>query len=571
MLGDPRDGPRDLAIVVICALLLVLGLTGLGARAVANEAAATDRELAALVEAEAGRQRQRFARDLIAAEGQLRAGKPSGLPYANEIVVPAEEPTVTVQPATPASVEPDVACRALVGELLRARAEARVASRDAVIGKCPTARSSRGRFLVPWLLLERGTGDDLRVWLDAHGDELEATERAALAEELAKSPFVGAVTWLGASSRTTRSQATLSPDGARALRRRTLAAGEIGPLVDGSTFGRFVREPGGQYRGFVVTPATLASAIDAGVLRAPDDLALRLPSDPRANAGVPVTVGGELRLFVTLRSPEIAARRTRESRVLLGLGAGAISALAVGFLALLLRRMRSVRRAAELRTDFVATVSHELRTPAASLQMLAELSAGEGLSPEERVDVGAALVRESRRLSQTVERLLSLRRMLAGKLTITRATVDVNALLDEALLAADLPPSVRRSAEGIRASLDAGALRLAIDNLLANARKHGRPPYVLRAALQGGSLVIDVADHGPVLSPREARRLFEPFERARDKLSEATEGTGIGLALVRGIARAHGGEASYERTDVEEGGDGPPACFRLRIPAGAPS
>jgi signal transduction histidine kinase len=76
----------------------------------------------------------------------------------------------------------------------------------------------------------------------------------------------------------------------------------------------------------------------------------------------------------------------------------------------------------------------------------------------------------------------------------------------------------------------------------------------------GEEVIIDVIDRGPGLDARALERVFLPFERADDRLSRATEGTGVGLALVRGIARAHGGDASV----VSEPGRG--STFTLRFP-----
>jgi signal transduction histidine kinase len=76
----------------------------------------------------------------------------------------------------------------------------------------------------------------------------------------------------------------------------------------------------------------------------------------------------------------------------------------------------------------------------------------------------------------------------------------------------------------------------------------------------GAGAAITVADRGPGLHPRDQKRVFEPFERADDRLSRATEGSGIGLSLVRHVATAHGGSASVESAP------GRGARFTIRIP-----
>ena len=113
------------------------------------------------------------------------------------------------------------------------------------------------------------------------------------------------------------------------------------------------------------------------------------------------------------------------------------------------------------------------------------------------------------------------------------------------------------------ASIDAGELRLAVDNLLANARKYAPEggPYRVRVARERSGVVVSVADRGPGIARADRRRIFEPFERADDRLSRATEGSGIGLSLVRHVARAHGGRAGVSG----EPGEG--ATFWIWIPA----
>ena len=559
MLGAARDGSRDLAVVIAGALLPLVAMVGIGARALRNEALATERELASLVSAEGARLGERMRRDLADASVRLARGERASLAYADDVRLPGRgtdagsDKSLVLSPAPPA-------CSSLTRGLQTGKPEDRPVLRDRLASECPTVRSARGRFLVPWLLLEGGSGGALGAWLGRYGGELESGERLALREALLRAPRPETAAWLAATALSPEDSARLlASEGFASLRRRELAPGEVTTLEEGRLVGRFVKDPDEALVGFVIHGGTLARGIEGGHLGVARDLSVRLAPDPAPGPVAAVSVGGGLQLYVTIASGDVLSRRTRESRLLLGLsGAGAL-VVGAGLLAALFVRIRRARAAGALRTDFVAAVSHELRTPAASLQMLAELSADPDLGAEERAEVAAALVKESRRLSATVERLLALRRLLAEKLRVSRAEVDVATILDAAADDAGLPELSRDYAAPLPFPLDAGALRLAMDNLLANARKHAAPPYVLSARTTAEGLVIEVTDAGPGIAPADRQRIFEPFERAKDRLSEATEGFGIGLTLVRGVARAHGGEASCES-------DARGSRFTLRLP-----
>ncbi|MEQ9318230.1 MAG: HAMP domain-containing sensor histidine kinase, partial [Polyangiaceae bacterium] len=274
---------------------------------------------------------------------------------------------------------------------------------------------------------------------------------------------------------------------------------------------------------------------------------------------------GDLRLTIGHPRPDQLARR---SKLVLGgvaLGAGL---LAVALAALLFSRMRRARQVSALRTDFVAAVSHELRTPIASVRMLAELLAEDRVEPEDRDEVHEALAREAKRLGATVDRLLGFSRMEAGRSRVDRRTTDLCVLVQDAITTFEgrfpeaSPVTRRLPADGLVASVDGEGLSMIVDNLLGNARKYapdGRP-YEVSLRRHDGGVELRVVDHGPGIAKRHQRRVFRPFERADDRLSEATEGSGIGLSLVQHVARAHGGRAWVE-SELGEG-----AAFVVWLP-----
>jgi signal transduction histidine kinase len=225
-------------------------------------------------------------------------------------------------------------------------------------------------------------------------------------------------------------------------------------------------------------------------------------------------------------------------------------------------------------------VSHELRTPIASVRMLAELLEEDRVEVGEVREVHEALAREARRLGETVDRLLGFSRLAAGKLVMARERGDVAAPVRAAIAAfrerhpgAELTEDLAADAT---CEIDAGQIEVVVTNLLENALKYapkGQPYRVaLRAsssraegAPRGGGAVVSVRDAGPGIARKHHRRIFEPFERVDDRLNAATEGSGIGLSLVRQIARAHGGDAWVESAP----GEG--ATFFVRIGASSSS
>ena len=243
---------------------------------------------------------------------------------------------------------------------------------------------------------------------------------------------------------------------------------------------------------------------------------------------------------------------------------GFVSACLVGlvlFAASLFHRARKAQALADLRTDFVAAVSLELRTPLASVRMFAELLEAGDVPEDERAEVEHALAGETRRLHATLDRMLRFGSLARGKLEPQKTKQVLAPILEEAAARAKTAAQVEVD-PALEANVDAGLVGLALDNLLSNAKKYAPEggPYVVRGRADRKWVYVDVVDRGPGIGWRARRLIWKPFERADARLSKATEGTGVGLALVRGIARAHGGDA----TVTSKRGDG--ATFTLRLP-----
>jgi two-component system OmpR family sensor kinase len=225
------------------------------------------------------------------------------------------------------------------------------------------------------------------------------------------------------------------------------------------------------------------------------------------------------------------------------------------------------RKASEDRLRrFLADASHELRTPLTSIRGYAELFRRGARQREE--DLAKSMRRiedESARMGIMVQDLLLLARLDQDR-PLERELVDLAAI------AADAVEDARAMDGGRHITLEAShpvivlgdeaRLRQVAANLMANAIVHTPPgtPVTVRADIEGGDGVLEVADAGPGISPEMAGRAFEPFHRADASRDRSTGGAGLGLAIVAAIAKAHGGEA---RVDATPGGG---ATFRVLIP-----
>ncbi|MEZ4222141.1 MAG: HAMP domain-containing sensor histidine kinase [Polyangiaceae bacterium] len=442
-----------------------------------------------------------------------------------------------------------------------------------LVDDCPDARSESGRLLFPILALDGATkvaAQKLLAWLEARAQSLSGLERDALRDAISRTNKLDAGSKERAlgllarppSRRGDVAQWLTAPEAKRAV---ALLAGETSVVrfEDDGVIGVFRRLDSGLIAGFLVTQDSLSRGSSGFEL--PAELSLATDANGAHSAA---DIGKGLRMIIGLKDPRYVERLTAQSRRWLAASGVAMAVLALAFGALAFARMRETRRLGELRTDFVSAVSHELRTPIASLRMLAELLEQDRVEEGERAEVHAALVEEARRLGDTIDRLLSFSRMTAGRAVLSRReTVMADPVL-ASLQAFELSHpgvDVKRTVDSeLRANVDPDQVRLALDNLLENAFKYAPAgqPYEVVLAARGDEVVISVEDHGPGIAARDQKRIFEPFERADDRLSRATEGSGIGLGLVRHVAKVHGGRAWVE----SEPGRG--ARFLIALPRG---
>ena len=206
---------------------------------------------------------------------------------------------------------------------------------------------------------------------------------------------------------------------------------------------------------------------------------------------------------------------------------------------------------ARLQSDFVSAVSHEFRTPVASVRQLSEILADGRVADEERRHRYYGLLRrESERLQRLVEGLLDFKRMESHAAEYRFETLDPGSLVrlvaEEFALGADARAS-RLSvlvAPGLPAvRCDREAFTRALWNLLDNAAKYTpeASPIAIEVANSDGQVVVRVRDEGPGIPADEQVQIFRKFVRGSAARSSGAKGTGLGLAMVSHIMKAHRG------------------------------
>ncbi len=256
-----------------------------------------------------------------------------------------------------------------------------------------------------------------------------------------------------------------------------------------------------------------------------------------------------------------------------------ILALAATLIAGITATVVYVRRGtslAKLQAQFVQKVSHDLRTPLTSIKMFVETLQEGRLTDREKVDECLdVLSRETDRLTAMVERLLEWARMEAGKRVYELERVPVQRVIDAAIEGAesqvklsglDEVTHIRREIADHLPMIDVDpeAMSEALLNVVSNALRYtpaDKKEIMVRAAKRDRDVVITISDNGPGIPQHEQSRIFEKFYRVVDPALPDVDGTGLGLAMVHHIVRAHRGRVTVQ-SDVGKG-----AAFHIFLPA----
>ena len=273
------------------------------------------------------------------------------------------------------------------------------------------------------------------------------------------------------------------------------------------------------------------------------------------------------------QAPGASPRQAVRRQVMLFTGAlGVLVAVIAAGIVATWRLMRRETEMARLKSDFVANVSHDLKTPLSVIRMFGEtLEMGRVTDEGGRQEYYRVITREGERLSRLIDNVLDFSRIEGGRQTYSMTPTAVEPLIRTTLEAFAYPLAqqgfkveVRVAADLPEVAMDADAVGQALANLIDNAIKYSGDDRALtidtRAA--GGWLVIAVSDRGVGIAREEQARIFEKFYRVGRSDTQGRRGSGVGLALVRHIAEAHGGTVTVESSP----GDG--SRFSLRLPLG---
>jgi signal transduction histidine kinase len=198
----------------------------------------------------------------------------------------------------------------------------------------------------------------------------------------------------------------------------------------------------------------------------------------------------------------------------------------------------------QLKLNFVAIASHELRTPATAVYgvLATAVERADELETDTREELLRVGYEQSKRLARLLEQLLDLSRLDAHAVGVEAKPLVLRSVLAEIADAA-VPQGMRLEldvAPDVAVVADPLVLDRVVTNLLINAVQHGHPPIVITAEQRDRYLRVAVEDRGPGVPEELQPRLFERFERGG-----LAHGAGLGLAIARAYARAHGGDLVY--------------------------
>ncbi len=297
----------------------------------------------------------------------------------------------------------------------------------------------------------------------------------------------------------------------------------------------------------------------------------------RADPRVEHPIGDLLPGWTVVATPSKQNAFTTIQRFIAGEYILVIGLLVLSMIALGLALRLAVQQVevAELKSSFLANVTHELKTPLAMIRMASEtLELGRVRNEEDSKRFLAVIGRECRRLTHMINNVLDFAKIEEGKREFFFAPGDLKRVVADALeifepqfkqggfaVTVDMPEAMPP------VEMDSQAIAQCVINLVDNAVKYAgdTKEIAVRVSADGdGRARVAVTDRGIGVAPRDAERIFEKFTRAETGLVHNVKGSGLGLALVRHIARAHGGDVVLQSIP------GAGSTFTLELPLEQP-
>jgi two-component system sensor histidine kinase SenX3 len=257
------------------------------------------------------------------------------------------------------------------------------------------------------------------------------------------------------------------------------------------------------------------------------------------------------------------------SGILLFLGVLLLAMIISGVVLNTIFLVREIRRN-EQHDAFINAVTHELKTPVASIRLYLETLQTRAVDDTKRKEFYKIMLDESDRLLGTIEQVLRTGRIGAASRKLNVAPIDLGGMVEECLARArtlhQIPAESLEFHQGPAVTIlgDADEVRAAVSNLIDNAVKYSGSDIKVRvetAKIDGKYVSVRVSDHGVGVPKTELKRIFKRFYRVPGSLATRVKGIGLGLFIVRSVAKRHGG-----RVWAESEGPGRGSTFVLQLP-----
>ncbi len=255
--------------------------------------------------------------------------------------------------------------------------------------------------------------------------------------------------------------------------------------------------------------------------------------------------------------------------ILLVLGALLMAAIVSGVVLNTIFLVREIRLNAQ-HDAFINAVTHELKTPIASIRLYLETLQTRAVDDAKRLEFYRIMVEDSERLLGTIEQVLRTGRIGLSSRRLNVSRIELGAVIERCVERVRTLHKVSAEALAYRPGQpvtivgDADEVQAAVSNLIDNAVKYSGSDVrvtVETATVDGKYVALRVTDHGPGIEKTELKRIFKRFYRVPGAVATRVKGTGLGLYIVRSVAKRHGG-----RVWAESEGPGRGATFVLQLP-----